>query len=139
MDGIRQLQPYQTISGDMGAFEDPPLKDHLHVIVQPPVLSESKYIFPTFMLYPISQKFSAIRHRVLVSTFLSSETISINLPLHAGTAQDYHFDQATIHAPKMMSLLKQGIQLPIWTPERGSKAMSEPILNNILRAGRRQG
>jgi hypothetical protein len=27
----------------------------------------------------------------------------------------------------MMSLLKQGIQLPIWTPERGSKAIRKHL------------
>jgi hypothetical protein len=41
MDGIQKLPPYQTISGHMGASEGPPLRNHLHVIVQPPVSSKS--------------------------------------------------------------------------------------------------
>lgn len=49
IDGIRQLGPDQTISE---AFEDPPLVGHLHVIVQPPVSSESRYIFPTLCSVP---------------------------------------------------------------------------------------
>jgi hypothetical protein len=52
IDGIQRLQPYQTISGHMGAFEGSPPGDHLHVIVQPPVSSESQYIFPTLVLSP---------------------------------------------------------------------------------------
>jgi hypothetical protein len=59
IDGIRQLEPWQTISE---AFEDPPLVGHLHVIVQPPVSSESQYIFPTLVLNPASQRCSTISH-----------------------------------------------------------------------------
>jgi hypothetical protein len=38
MDGIQRLDPDQTISGH---FEGPPIEDRLHVIVQPPIPSES--------------------------------------------------------------------------------------------------
>jgi hypothetical protein len=42
MDGIQILPPHQTISGHMAAFEASPPGDHLQVIVQPPVSSESQ-------------------------------------------------------------------------------------------------
>jgi hypothetical protein len=41
MDGIQRLDPDQTISGHMRAFEGPPIEDRLHVIAQPPIPSES--------------------------------------------------------------------------------------------------